>query len=51
MLLFDDPIRSAPVKSLVYPNGEFLPENGTQRGTLFMGEGDPTTPIYPSTGL
>lgn len=37
VLLFDDPFRSAPTTAseFVFPNGEFLPGDGTQRGTLF----------------
>nr|XP_034326253.1 N-acetylated-alpha-linked acidic dipeptidase 2 isoform X1 [Crassostrea gigas] len=34
----------------VYPHGWFLPESGTQRGTIFRGYiGDPLTPGYPAT--
>lgn len=53
VLLFDDPLRSAPPQhdNYIYPNGEFLPKEGVQRGTLLIGNGDPTTPNYPSTGL
>lgn len=49
-MLFDDPFRSAPKGSenQIYPNGEFLPRDGTQRGTLYIGDGDPLTPFYPS---
>ncbi|RNA10104.1 N-acetylated-alpha-linked acidic dipeptidase [Brachionus plicatilis] len=50
LILFDDPLRSSPkqAQNEVYPNGQFLPENGTQRGTLYMHDGDPLTPNYPS---
>lgn len=50
VLLYSDPQRVAPLglKEL-YPNGEFLPEDGTQRGTIYIGNGDPLTPLYPST--
>ena len=53
VILYDDPKRSAPSFAVNerYPFGEFLPENGTQRGTLFTGNGDPLTPFYPSTGI
>jgi len=52
VLLYDDPYRSAPLyaPSRIYPDGELMPENGTQRGTIFVHEGDPLTPNYPSTG-
>lgn len=48
VLLYDDPLRSAPNSDEIYPRGEFLPELGTQRGTLWIGSGDPDTPLYPS---
>jgi hypothetical protein len=34
LLLYDDPKRAAPknASNRVYPNGEFLPPEGTQRG-------------------
>jgi hypothetical protein len=50
--LFDDPYRNAPngTSNMLYPNGQFLPSDGTQRGTIYTKEGDPLTPIYPSTG-
>ena len=53
VLLFDDPFRNAPkgTSNMLYPNGQFLPSDGTQRGTIYTKEGDPTTPIYPSTGI
>jgi N-acetylated-alpha-linked acidic dipeptidase len=52
VLLFDDPFRNAPNGTIhmLYPNGQFLPSDGTQRGTIYTKEGDPLTPIYPSTG-
>ena len=50
VILFDDPKRCAPKSGRIYPNGEFMPETGTQRGTLFTGTGDPQTPLYPSLG-
>lgn len=32
----------------VYPNSIFLPETGIQRGTIYLGDGDPETPLWPS---
>lgn len=32
----------------VYPDDWWLPPSGTERGTLLIGEGDPTTADYPS---
>lgn len=51
VLIYDDIIRAAPeeVRSQTYPDGEFLPGDGMQRGTLFTGSGDPLTPMYPAT--
>lgn len=50
VIIFDDPIRAAPLEARdkVYPNGEFLPPDGVQRGSIYLKEGDPLTPIYPS---
>ena len=50
VIIFDDPIRAAPfeVRDKIYPNGEFLPSDGVQRGSINLKEGDPLTPIYPS---
>jgi N-acetylated-alpha-linked acidic dipeptidase len=52
VILYDDPARTAPpgiVDNELYPNGEFLPQEGTQRGSIFTGSGDPLTHLYPST--
>ena len=51
--MYEDPIRGSPknYSSKVYPNGELLPESGTQRGSIYLGDGDPLTPIYPSIGF
>lgn len=37
LLLYDDPKRAAPknASNRIYPNGEFLPPEGTQRGFFF----------------
>ncbi|KAH7443677.1 hypothetical protein KP509_02G045700 [Ceratopteris richardii] len=32
-----------------FPNSEWLPPSGVQRGTVFRGSGDPLTPGWPST--
>lgn len=56
VLLYDDPYRCAPNTKAVnsseriFPRGEFMPKNGTQRGTVYVHEGDPLTPSYPSIG-
>jgi hypothetical protein len=51
VILFSDPNDVAvngtsPDK--VYPNTFFLPGSGIQRGSTFLGEGDPLSPLYPS---
>ena len=56
VLLYDDPYRCAPYNQTmnsserIFPRGEFMPELGTQRGTVYVREGDPLTPCYPSIG-
>ncbi|XP_069165588.1 N-acetylated-alpha-linked acidic dipeptidase 2 [Procambarus clarkii] len=52
LILFSDPEDVAlegvePEK--VYPNTWWLPGTGMQRGTTYMGSGDPLTPSWPST--
>ncbi len=32
----------------VYPNTFFLPGSGVQRGSTYIGEGDPLSPLWPS---
>ena len=34
----------------VYPYSIWLPESGIQRGSAYLGDGDPLTPGWPSTG-
>ena len=53
VLLFDDPKRSAPAKSVdkKYPDGWLLPDDGTQRGCIYTKDGDPLTPEYPSKSI
>ncbi|XP_062588973.1 N-acetylated-alpha-linked acidic dipeptidase 2-like [Saccostrea cucullata] len=50
IILYSDPLdyTDGP-NSKVYPDGWWLPDTGTQRGTTFMGKGDPLTPGYPAT--
>ena len=52
VLLFDDPKRIAPsfATEYIYPKGEFLPNDGVQRGSILTTDGDPHTPNYPSNG-
>ena len=39
VLIYDDPINSVPNNQYdyIYPNGEFLPGEGTQRGSSMLG--------------
>ncbi len=50
-ILFSDPAEVAPYGTEakdVYPNTEFLPESGIQRGSTYLANGDPDTPLWPS---
>nr|XP_053627350.1 glutamate carboxypeptidase 2-like [Cherax quadricarinatus] len=52
MILFSDPndVALEGVEAQdVYPNSWWLPGSGMQRGTTYMGDGDPLTPGWPST--
>ncbi|EJD74024.1 N-acetylated-alpha-linked acidic dipeptidase 2 [Loa loa] len=50
-ILFSDPFeiaRDGTEKENVYPNSEWLPNVGVQRGSIMHGKGDPLSPLYPS---
>ncbi|VDN82763.1 unnamed protein product [Brugia pahangi] len=50
-ILFSDPFevaRDGIEKENVYPNTEWLPNVGVQRGSIMHGSGDPLSPLYPS---
>ncbi|XP_071818630.1 N-acetylated-alpha-linked acidic dipeptidase 2-like isoform X2 [Apostichopus japonicus] len=51
LLIYSDPADYSVNASLglPYPNGPFLPPTAVQRGSIFVGVGDPLTPGYPST--
>ncbi|XP_072022938.1 glutamate carboxypeptidase 2-like [Amphiura filiformis] len=49
IILYSDPADYVIDGEPVYPDGIYLPGTGTQRGTLYIGSGDPQTPGYPST--
>lgn len=52
VILFSDPEDVAAEGTAdedVYPNTWWLPGSGMQRGSIFVGDGDPLTPGWPST--
>uniref|UniRef100_A0A8W8I1Q4 PA domain-containing protein n=1 Tax=Magallana gigas TaxID=29159 RepID=A0A8W8I1Q4_MAGGI len=51
IILYSDPEEYADnsENTDVYPHDWFLPESGTQRGSIYLGIGDPLTPGYPAT--
>lgn len=48
LLIYSDPQDDGYVRGDVYPNGPMRPSQGIQRGSVFNGAGDPTTPGTPS---
>jgi hypothetical protein len=52
--LYNDPVDYAPFGTSpdqVYNQKWYMPPSGTQRGSCYTSNGDPLTPVYPSTGL
>src|SRR5687767_7289788 len=49
LLIYSDPRDDGYVQGDVYPDGPMRPERGVQRGSVFNGTGDPSTPGWPST--
>ncbi len=49
LILYSDPGDDGFGQGAVYPAGPWRNANGVQRGSIFNGEGDPTTPGWPST--
>lgn len=47
VLIYHDP--ADDVHGTVYPYGPWRAPTSVQRGTVWIGNGDPTTPGYPST--
>ncbi|VDP10230.1 unnamed protein product [Heligmosomoides polygyrus] len=50
-ILYSDPAEVAPNGTLdkdVYPNTVYMPAHAVQRGTLYTGDGDVLSPLYPS---
>ena len=48
LLIYSDPQDDGFVRGDVYPTGPMRPAQGIQRGSVFNGAGDPTTPGTPS---
>src|SRR5687768_884056 len=48
LLMYSDPQDDGFVRGDVYPTGPMRPSHGIQRGSVFNGTGDPTTPGTPS---
>jgi N-acetylated-alpha-linked acidic dipeptidase len=48
LLIYSDPQDDGFVRGDVYPAGPMRPAQGIQRGSVFNGAGDPTTPGTPS---
>ena len=48
LLIYSDPQDDGFVRGDVYPAGPMRPSQGIQRGSVFNGAGDPTTPGIPS---
>lgn len=51
VILFSDPAEVAAAGTGgddVYPNSFWLPGSGIQRGSIFLDDGDPETPLWPS---
>ena len=49
VLIYSDPQDDGYVRGDVYPDGPMRPAGGVQRGSIYNGDGDPSTPGYPST--
>jgi len=48
LLMYSDPRDDGFVVGDVFPEGPMRPAGGVQRGSVFNGNGDPSTPGYPS---
>jgi N-acetylated-alpha-linked acidic dipeptidase len=48
-LIYSDPSDDGYLLGKTYPDGPFRPVDGVQRGSVWSGSGDPTTPGWPST--
>jgi N-acetylated-alpha-linked acidic dipeptidase len=48
LLMYSDPIDDGYVRGDVYPEGPMRPPQGVQRGSIYNGSGDPSTPGWAS---
>jgi N-acetylated-alpha-linked acidic dipeptidase len=48
LVIYSDPEDDGYVRGDVYPEGPMRPARGVQRGSIMNGDGDPSTPGYPS---
>ena len=48
LIIYSDPADDGFAKGEVYPEGPMRPPQGVQRGSVFNGDGDPSTPGYAS---
>jgi N-acetylated-alpha-linked acidic dipeptidase len=48
LIIYSDPQDDGFVRGDVYPEGPMRPAAGVQRGSVLNGDGDPSTPSYPS---
>ncbi len=49
LLIYSDPLDDGFTQGDVYPDGPMRPAAGVQRGSIYNGMGDPTTPGWAST--
>ncbi len=49
LVLYSDPQDDGFFRGEVYPDGPMRPPHAVQRGSLYNGRGDPSTPGWPST--
>jgi len=50
LILYSDPADDGYARGDVYPEGPMRPPTGVQRGSIYNGNGDPSTPGWPSGG-
>ena len=48
LIIYSDPADDGFTTGDIYPEGPMRPWTGVQRGSVYNGNGDPTTPDYPS---